>query len=116
MSQSTSEYKWRRVTCKGDDFAEICLKFKKCDVGFKFVSNVSSSDLPDERYIPYIEEAISEAFDLAETEKSGYVVTLEKAIDVKGEASPYGFQQCTIGAVVSYLGREDLCPNPGLVN
>ncbi len=116
MKPSTSQFKWRRVTCKGDDFAEVSLRFEKCDIGFKFVSEVDSIELTDERCVPYIEEGIVEAFKLAEIDKNGYIVTLEKAKDVRGEASPYGFQQCTIGAVVSFLGREDLCPNPGLVN
>jgi len=116
MSKSISEYKWRRVTCRGDDFAKVILKFEKCDVGFKFVSNANSPDFPNEIILPYIEEAISEAFDLAEIDKSGYIITLENAIDVTGEASPHAFQQCTIGATLSFLGRKDLCPNPGFVD
>jgi len=116
MKSSTSQFKWRRVTCKGDDFVEVSLRFEKGDVGFKFVSEVECIELPDERYVPYIKEAIAEAFELAEIDKNGYIVTLEKAKDVRGEASPYGFQQCAIGAVVLFFGREDLCPNPGLVN
>lgn len=116
MSNSISEYKWRRVTCKGDDFAKIRLRFEKCDIGFRFVSKVNFPDFLGDAFLPYIEEAISKAFDLAEVEKSGYIITLEQAIDVKGETSPHGFQQCTIGAVLSYLGRVDLCPNSGFVN
>jgi hypothetical protein len=115
MNSSTSQFKWRRVTCAGDDYAEVSLRFEKCDIGFEFVSEIDSSEMPDKRYIPSIEEAIAEAFELAGIDKRGYKVILETANDVRGEASPRGFQQCTIGAVVSYFGRDDLCPNPGLV-
>jgi len=110
-------FKWRRVTCLGDDFAELGLSFKDSPESFEFITTNFDGDFSDayshEVYIKSIEKGIVEALNIAEVDISGLQVRLEFIKDFRDETTPMAFNQCAVGAVLLYLDRKDLCPDSG---
>ncbi len=111
-----ADFKFRRVTCRGDDYSCVEISVAPSAGEFSFNSLVAPDQFPDERYLPCIEQGVRDAFDKAELDPNAYSVTLETARDITGEASPAGFRACASGAVLKCLGKESLAPNPGLIN
>ena len=108
-----SEYRIRRQTCRGIDYAEVRLEISTSQVGGVFYSNVPQHVFPDGRYLACIEKGVWAAFDSLNKDRQNYSVQLISATDLSGESAPASFQFCAEGAVCVYFGREDVAPSRG---
>ena len=108
-----SEYRIRRQSCRGIDYAEVKLKISPSQSGGVFYSNVPEHVFPDSRYLVCIEKGVLAAFDSLDKDRQKYSVQLISAKDLSGESAPAAFQFCAEGAVCVYFGREDAAPGRG---
>lgn len=116
MNSVTSKFKWRRITPRGDDYSEVEILIVPSSDGYRFLSEVDAALLPDSRFLHSIEEGILLAFVKASVEFGRYQAKLVAAKDLTGQATPVGFRECAMGATLCCLGRQELAPNPGLID
>ncbi|NOX65681.1 MAG: hypothetical protein GXO85_07750 [Chlorobi bacterium] len=66
MRDSTSSFKLRRVTCRGDDYTEVSMSIEKSNGKYEFVSMLGEEHFSDDLYLACIKEGVIDAFKKAE--------------------------------------------------
>jgi hypothetical protein len=113
---STASFQLRRVTCRGDDHSKVTVSIGKSDSPGLHVTLPPARKGTTGLYEERIRGGVSQAFELAGVFPERMWVSVLSVEFIADGASPAGVGLATTGAVLRCLGREDLTPNPGLVN